>query len=187
MSPCILYGGVSVDVGEETQTEPVIVIIWRVCEPVNDDGVVESVVDLPHPAVEFVVRYAAPVFRLLVGHGLSIDCRAAGVHLRVEGGGGQRQHRLVLLGTVGRGRGLRAQGEGGGLGLLAGRGDTAGAPGARHAGQGGERGEGGEGGGGAGGDEGRRREAVLSEGDVVRHGGLRDLLVGEEGVARGKL
>ena len=62
MSPCILNGGVSVDVGEETQTEPVIVIIWRVCEPVNNDGVVEGMVDLPHPAVQLVVGDAAPVF-----------------------------------------------------------------------------------------------------------------------------
>ena len=62
MSPCILYGGVSVDVGEETQTEPVIVIIWRVCEAVNDDGVIQRMVNFPHPAVQLVVGDAAPVF-----------------------------------------------------------------------------------------------------------------------------
>ena len=62
MSPGILYGGVSIDIGEETQAEPVIVVIRRVGEAVNDDGVVESMVDLPHPAVQFVVSDAAPVF-----------------------------------------------------------------------------------------------------------------------------
>ena len=90
MSPCILYGGVSIDVGEKTQTEPVIVIIWRVCEAVNNDGVVESMVDLPHPAVQLVVGDAAPVLRLLVGHRLSIDGRAGCVHLSLQTGGRQR-------------------------------------------------------------------------------------------------
>ena len=66
MSPGILYGGVSIDIGEETQTESVIVVVWRICEPIDYDGVVLGVVDLPHPAVELVVGDAAPVFRLLV-------------------------------------------------------------------------------------------------------------------------
>ena len=62
MSPRILYGGVSVDVGEEAQTEPVVVVVGRVCEAVNDDGVIQRMVNFPHPAVQLVVRDAAPVF-----------------------------------------------------------------------------------------------------------------------------
>ena len=62
MSPGILYGGVSIDIGEETQAEPVVVVVRRVGEAVNNDGVVERVVDLSHPAVQLVVRDAAPVF-----------------------------------------------------------------------------------------------------------------------------
>ena len=66
MSPGILYGGVSIDIGEKTQAESVIVVIRRVGEPVNNDGVVEGMVDLPHPAVQLVVGDAAPVLGLLV-------------------------------------------------------------------------------------------------------------------------
>ena len=35
MSPRILYGGVSVDVGEEAQTEPVVVVVGRVGKAIN--------------------------------------------------------------------------------------------------------------------------------------------------------
>ena len=102
-------------------------------------GVVERVVDLPHPAVQFVVGDAAPVLGLLEGHRLGIDDWRGCVHLGLQVGRGQRQDRLVLLRTVGGRRSLRAQREGRRLGLLAGWGDTAGAGRAGHAGQGGER------------------------------------------------
>ena len=86
MSPRIFNGGVSIDIGEETQAESVIVVIRRVCEAVNDDGVVERMVDLPHPAVQFVVRNTAPVLGLLVGDRFSIDDWASCVHLSLQVG-----------------------------------------------------------------------------------------------------
>lgn len=61
MPPSIFNGRISVHIGQETQTEPVVVVVWWVSEAVNDNTVVLSVVHLSHPAVEFVVGDAAPV------------------------------------------------------------------------------------------------------------------------------
>ena len=89
MPPRVLYGGISIDVGEKTQTEPVVVVVGRVCEAVNDDGVIQRMVNFPHPAVQLIVGNTAPVLRLLVGHWLSIGhiggwVTRCGVHLIVH-------------------------------------------------------------------------------------------------------
>jgi hypothetical protein len=67
----VLNGGVPVDVGELAQAEPVVVLVGRVGEPVNDDGMVVGMVHLTHPRVQLVVGDRGPVHWLL-GHITSI-------------------------------------------------------------------------------------------------------------------
>ena len=76
MSPRILYGGVSVDVGEEAQTEPV--PLAGVSEPVHGDAGLAGVEGLPHPRVELVVGDGAPEGGLAVHHGLRLQRRRRG-------------------------------------------------------------------------------------------------------------
>lgn len=66
--PGIFNGGVSVDVAKETETEAA--VIGGVCEAVDGDAVVSSLVELAHPVVELVVYYRAPVSGLLVAYWL---------------------------------------------------------------------------------------------------------------------
>ena len=65
MSSRVLYGGVSVDIGELAEAEPVIVLVGWIGEPVDDNRVVVGVVDLAHPRVQLVVRDRGPVHWLL--------------------------------------------------------------------------------------------------------------------------
>ena len=65
MSSCILNGGIPINIGQLTQAESVVVLIWGVGETINDDGVSVSVVNLSHPTVQLVVSYAGPVDWLL--------------------------------------------------------------------------------------------------------------------------
>jgi len=64
----VLDGRVSVDVGELTKTEPVVVLIGWVGEAVYDNGLCLGVIDLSDSAVELVVSNGGPVGGLLVGH-----------------------------------------------------------------------------------------------------------------------
>ena len=57
MSPGLLHHGVPVDVGEETQAEPV--ALAGVREPVNRDAGLAGVEGLPHAGVQLVVGNAA--------------------------------------------------------------------------------------------------------------------------------
>ena len=56
MSPGIFNGGVSVDIGQEAQTEPVRVV-GGVRESVDNYAGLGCVEGLPYPIVEFVVNY----------------------------------------------------------------------------------------------------------------------------------
>ena len=40
MPPGVLYGGVPVDVGEQAQAEPIVVVVGRVGEAIHNHGVV---------------------------------------------------------------------------------------------------------------------------------------------------
>lgn len=66
MSSCVLDGGVSIDIGQLTETEAVVVFVGRIGEAVNDDGVSVGVVHLSHSTVQLVVGDAGPVRWLLV-------------------------------------------------------------------------------------------------------------------------
>ena len=46
VAPGVLDGGVAVNVGEEAEAEPVVVVVGRVGEPVHYHRVVQRVVDL---------------------------------------------------------------------------------------------------------------------------------------------
>lgn len=59
MSPCILYGGIAVDVREETQAEAVMVIGW-IRETIHDDAGRSSMEGLPHSVVELIVSNGTP-------------------------------------------------------------------------------------------------------------------------------
>lgn len=61
----VLDGGVAVDIGKQTETESVLVI-GRVCKAVNQNAAGRGVERLPHPVVELVVSYGAPVLRLFI-------------------------------------------------------------------------------------------------------------------------
>lgn len=59
VSPCILYGGIAVDVREETQAEAVMVIGW-IRETIHDDAGRSSMEGLPHSVVELIVSNGTP-------------------------------------------------------------------------------------------------------------------------------
>jgi hypothetical protein len=65
MPACVLYGGISIHIGELAKAEPVIILVGRIGESVNDDGVVVGMVHLAHPRVQLVVGYGGPVHGLL--------------------------------------------------------------------------------------------------------------------------
>ncbi len=65
MAACVLYGGISIHIGELAKAEPVIILVGRIGESVNDDGVVVGMVHLAHPRVQLVVGYGGPVHGLL--------------------------------------------------------------------------------------------------------------------------
>ena len=71
MSPGLLHHSVPVDVGEETQAEPV--ALAGVREPVHGDAGLAGVEGLADPGVELVVGDAAPEGWLAVHHWLSLD------------------------------------------------------------------------------------------------------------------
>ncbi len=79
MSPCVLNGGVSVDVGQETQAEAVRVG-GGVSETVHVYAVMPCMKSLPHSVVELVIHDGAPVLRLLVLHWLHV-CHTRVTHL----------------------------------------------------------------------------------------------------------
>ena len=53
-------------IGEQSQTESVVVVVWRVGEPVNDHRVVVGMVDLTNSAVQLVVSDGGPESWLLI-------------------------------------------------------------------------------------------------------------------------
>ena len=65
--PRVLDGGVAVDVGQQAQTEAVLVV-GRVGESVHQDTAGRSVERLSNTAVQLIVGDRAPVLRLLVAH-----------------------------------------------------------------------------------------------------------------------
>ena len=83
----LLHHCVPVDVGEQTQTEPV--ALAGVREPVHGDAGLAGVEGLAHPGVELVVGDAAPEGGLAVHHGLSLQTRGG------RGGGGRGSAELA--------------------------------------------------------------------------------------------
>ena len=69
--PGVLDGGVAVDIGEQAQAEAV-AVVGGVCEAVHQHAGGGRLEGLADAVVELVVHDGAPVFRLLVGHGLNI-------------------------------------------------------------------------------------------------------------------
>ena len=61
----VLDSRVAVHIGQLAKTEPVVVLVAGVGEPVDDHRVVVSMVHLAHPAVQLVVRNGRPVEGLL--------------------------------------------------------------------------------------------------------------------------
>lgn len=64
----VLDGWVAVDVGKQAEAEAVLVV-GRVCEAVNQDAAWWGMESLPHPVVELIVSYGAPVLGFLVANG----------------------------------------------------------------------------------------------------------------------
>ena len=71
MSPGLLHHSVPVDVGEETQAEPV--ALAGVREPVHRDAGLARVEGLADPRGQLVVRDAAPECGLAVHHRLRLQ------------------------------------------------------------------------------------------------------------------
>ena len=67
----VLYGRVSVDVGQEAQTEPV-GVIRGVGEPVHYDAGLGRMERLPHTIVQLIVYDGTPVLRFLVCYRLQV-------------------------------------------------------------------------------------------------------------------
>lgn len=71
MPPGVFDGGVPVDVGKQAQAEAVLVVGW-VSEAVHQDTGGGGMKRFPHAVVELIVDNRAPVFGLLIGHGLDV-------------------------------------------------------------------------------------------------------------------
>lgn len=71
MPPRVLNGGIAVDVGEQPQAEPVLVV-WGVSEAIHQDAGGGRVERLPDAVVQLVVDDGAPVLRLFVSNCLDI-------------------------------------------------------------------------------------------------------------------
>ena len=69
VSPRVLDGGVSVDVGELSEAEPVVIVHARVGEAVHEDVTVAGVVHFSDAEVKLVVGDGAPTARLLELYG----------------------------------------------------------------------------------------------------------------------
>ena len=65
VTPRVLDSRVAVHIGQLAKTEPVVVLVAGVGEPVDDHRVVVGMVHLAHPAVQLVVRNGRPVEWLL--------------------------------------------------------------------------------------------------------------------------
>ena len=77
--PRIFNRRISIDVGQESETESVVVVVGRVGETVDNNTVVLRMIHLAHSTVEFIVCDTAPVLRLLICHWLSIVRRYGSV------------------------------------------------------------------------------------------------------------
>lgn len=85
--PRVLNGGVAVDVGEQPQAEPVLVV-GGVGEAIHQDAGGGRVERLPHAVVQLVVDDGAPVLRLFVSNCLDI-CKATMENLQPNSAGTQ--------------------------------------------------------------------------------------------------
>ena len=65
VTPRVLDRRVAVHVGQLAETEPLVVLVAGVGEPVDDHRLVVGMVHLAHPAVQLVVRNGRPVEWLL--------------------------------------------------------------------------------------------------------------------------
>lgn len=64
----VLDGGVAVDVGKQSEAEPVLVV-GGVREAIHQDTTGRGVEGFPHSVVELIVSYGAPVLGFLVTYG----------------------------------------------------------------------------------------------------------------------
>jgi len=83
MSARVFDGRVSVDVGQEAETESV-VVVGRIGEAVDDDGSGLGVEDFADSRVELVISDGSPISRFLVRHGIHV---LRNIHRRWSGSG----------------------------------------------------------------------------------------------------
>lgn len=85
MPPSVLNGGVAVNIREQPQAKPVL-IVWRVSEAIHQDAGGRSMERLPNTIIQLIVDNGAPMLWLFIGNSLNI-CKATTEMLQSNGAG----------------------------------------------------------------------------------------------------